>query len=208
MTTAITFSRQNAGPRASNTQYWENLVLVVVVVFESRALWWNKMFAKCPRVPEQKQKKHKSWNSLTFYVYACTHVTITRRSKSTLRLFALLACKYEVKFTTILKWIEIICISKIKNQRKRFLAFSQNYSNIYLLVSQSDYAIWNSFLYEMNTHNVQQGLVSLLCRPTVVLRDVPFAQPWSESKLSMWEFNFFCFETRDLTRVKPLICWA
>ena len=104
-----------------------------------------------------KTKKLKSWNSLTFYVYACTHVTITRRSKSTLRLFALLACKYEVKFiyfckfTTILKWIEIICISKIKNQRKRFLSFSQNCSNIYLLISQSDCAIWNSFLYEMNT---------------------------------------------------------
>ena len=30
------------------------------------------------------------------------------------------------------------------------------------------------------------GLVSLLCRLSVVLRDVPFAQPWSESKLSMW----------------------
>ena len=42
-----------------------------------------------------------------------------------------------------------------------------------------------------HSYNVQQGLVSLLCRPSVVLRDVPFAQPWSESKLSMWEFNFF-----------------
>ena len=39
MTTAITFSRQNdAGSRASNTYYWENLVLVVVIVLESKAL--------------------------------------------------------------------------------------------------------------------------------------------------------------------------
>ena len=37
MTTAITFSRQNdAGSRVSNTQYWENLVLVVVLVLESK----------------------------------------------------------------------------------------------------------------------------------------------------------------------------
>ena len=35
MTTAITFSRQNdAGSRASNTQYWENLFLVVVLISE------------------------------------------------------------------------------------------------------------------------------------------------------------------------------
>ena len=33
MTTAIMFSRQNdAGSRASNTQYWENFLLVVVLV--------------------------------------------------------------------------------------------------------------------------------------------------------------------------------
>ena len=51
-----------------------------------------------------KTKKLKSWNSLTFYVYACTHVTITRRSKSTLRLFALLACKYEVNFIYFCKF--------------------------------------------------------------------------------------------------------
>ena len=39
MTTAIMFSRQNdAGSRASNTQYWENLVLVVVLVSESNSL--------------------------------------------------------------------------------------------------------------------------------------------------------------------------
>ena len=39
MTTAITFSRQNeAGSRVSNTQYWENLVLVVVLVSESKVL--------------------------------------------------------------------------------------------------------------------------------------------------------------------------
>ena len=40
MTTAITFSRQNdAGSRVSNTQYWQNLVLVVVLVSESKALY-------------------------------------------------------------------------------------------------------------------------------------------------------------------------
>ena len=39
MTTAITFSRQNdAGSRKSNTQYWKNLVLVVVLVLESKDL--------------------------------------------------------------------------------------------------------------------------------------------------------------------------
>ena len=40
MTTAITFSRQNdAGSRVINTQYWENLVLVVVLISESKALY-------------------------------------------------------------------------------------------------------------------------------------------------------------------------
>ena len=39
MTTATTFSRQNdAGSRMSNTQYWENLVIVVVLVSESQVL--------------------------------------------------------------------------------------------------------------------------------------------------------------------------
>ena len=39
MTTAITFSRQNdAGSPMSNTQYLENLVLVVVLVSVSEAL--------------------------------------------------------------------------------------------------------------------------------------------------------------------------
>ena len=39
MATAITFSRQNeAGSRVSSTQYWENLVLVVVLVSESKVL--------------------------------------------------------------------------------------------------------------------------------------------------------------------------
>ena len=43
MTTAITFSCQNdADSRVSNTQYWENLVLVVVLVSESKALKWKK----------------------------------------------------------------------------------------------------------------------------------------------------------------------
>ena len=40
VTTAVAFSRQNdAGSRVSNTQYWENLVLVVVLVLESKALY-------------------------------------------------------------------------------------------------------------------------------------------------------------------------
>ena len=40
MTTATTFSRQNdVGSRVSNTQYWENLVLLVVHVWESKALY-------------------------------------------------------------------------------------------------------------------------------------------------------------------------
>ena len=39
MTTRITFSRQNgADSRVSNTQYWENIVLIVVVVSESNVL--------------------------------------------------------------------------------------------------------------------------------------------------------------------------
>ena len=39
MTKAITFSRQNdVGSRARNTQYWENQVLVVVLVLKFKAL--------------------------------------------------------------------------------------------------------------------------------------------------------------------------
>ena len=46
MTTATTFSRQNdAGSRASTTYYWENLVLVVVLVLESKGLY-------CPQTPK------------------------------------------------------------------------------------------------------------------------------------------------------------
>ena len=38
--TATTFSHQNdAGARVRTTQYWENLVLVVVLVSESKALY-------------------------------------------------------------------------------------------------------------------------------------------------------------------------
>ena len=41
MTTATMFSRQNdAASRASTTYYWENLVLVVVLVLESRGLYY------------------------------------------------------------------------------------------------------------------------------------------------------------------------
>ena len=40
VTTATTFSLQNdAGSRVSNTLYWENLVLVLVHVLESKALY-------------------------------------------------------------------------------------------------------------------------------------------------------------------------
>ena len=40
VTTATIFSLQNdAGLRVSNTVYWENLVLVVVLVLESKALY-------------------------------------------------------------------------------------------------------------------------------------------------------------------------
>ena len=42
MTTAIKFSRQNhAGSRVSTTYYWQNLVLVVVLVSESKALYFS-----------------------------------------------------------------------------------------------------------------------------------------------------------------------
>ena len=42
MTTDVTFSRQNvAGSRASTTKHLENLVLVVVIVLESKALYYN-----------------------------------------------------------------------------------------------------------------------------------------------------------------------
>ena len=45
MTTATTFSRQNdAASRASTTYYWENLVLVVVLVLESKGLWYEFSF--------------------------------------------------------------------------------------------------------------------------------------------------------------------
>ena len=41
MTAATTFSRQiDAASRASTTYYWENLVLVVVLVLESRGLYY------------------------------------------------------------------------------------------------------------------------------------------------------------------------
>ena len=47
LTFNITFSRQNdAGSRVSNTQYWENLALVVVLVSESKALYLWAMHSK------------------------------------------------------------------------------------------------------------------------------------------------------------------
>ena len=43
MTTAITFTRHNdTGSRVSNTQYWENVVLVVVLISESKGLYWKR----------------------------------------------------------------------------------------------------------------------------------------------------------------------
>ena len=45
MTTAITFLRQkHADSRVSNTQYWENLVFVVVLVSESKALYYLVLY--------------------------------------------------------------------------------------------------------------------------------------------------------------------
>ena len=42
--TATTFSRQNdAGSRVSTTQYWKNLVLVVILVSESKGLYAKKI---------------------------------------------------------------------------------------------------------------------------------------------------------------------
>ena len=42
MTTDVTFSRQNVvGSRASTTKDLQNLVLVVVIVLESKALYYN-----------------------------------------------------------------------------------------------------------------------------------------------------------------------
>ena len=82
-----------------------------------------------------------------------------------------------------------------KNGFCRFLRVIAIYISTYLPEWSLDFKFFP--LRNAHWYNVQQGLVSLLCRPSVVLRDVPFAQPWSESKLSMWEFNFFCFETRD-----------
>ena len=42
MTTAVTFSRQNdAGSRASSTYHWENLLLVVDLVSESKGLYFT-----------------------------------------------------------------------------------------------------------------------------------------------------------------------
>ena len=45
MTTATMFSRQNdAASRASTIYYWENLVLAVVLVLESKGLWYEFSF--------------------------------------------------------------------------------------------------------------------------------------------------------------------
>ena len=44
MTTATTFSRQyGVGSHACTTYYWENLLLVVVLILESKALYFDLM---------------------------------------------------------------------------------------------------------------------------------------------------------------------
>ena len=70
MTTVITFSRQNdVGSRVSNTQCWENLVLLVVLVSESKALWWQAVI--------NSQKEHNN------YMNAC-HLENTQLRKHVL----------------------------------------------------------------------------------------------------------------------------
>ena len=60
MTTAITFSRQNdAGSRESNTQYWKNLVLVVVLVLESKDLHYNHTRPFVTLQPSRKLRRNK-----------------------------------------------------------------------------------------------------------------------------------------------------
>ena len=45
MTTATSFSHQNdAGSRMCNTRYWENLILVVVLVLESKTHLWSSVW--------------------------------------------------------------------------------------------------------------------------------------------------------------------
>ena len=54
MTTTITFSRQNdAASRANTTYYCENLARVVVLVLESKALYYNtgdNKFSSLPNI--------------------------------------------------------------------------------------------------------------------------------------------------------------
>ena len=70
MTTTITFSRQNDGSlRACIPPYWENLVLVVVRVLESKGLYWDGMVDfmcfQCYPLETHQAKRHdlhlKDW---------------------------------------------------------------------------------------------------------------------------------------------------
>ena len=66
MTTAITFSRQNdAGSRASTTNCWENLVLVVFLVLEIKGLYWLERRAPSRIINGKKDKTEKKVASLT-----------------------------------------------------------------------------------------------------------------------------------------------
>ena len=51
--TAIMFSRQNdTSSRVNNTQYWENLALIVILISESKALYSSGkylLYKKCMR---------------------------------------------------------------------------------------------------------------------------------------------------------------
>ena len=50
MTTAIAFSRQNdAGAHVCTTKYWRNLILVVILVLESKVLLFFHIFYNTPR---------------------------------------------------------------------------------------------------------------------------------------------------------------
>ena len=63
MTTATTFSRQNyAAPRASTTEYWENLVLVFVLVLESKGRYYRSVFPpKSTKLVWQQRRVQQCW---------------------------------------------------------------------------------------------------------------------------------------------------
>ena len=66
VTTATTFSRQNdARSRACTSWYWENLEVVVVLVLESKALWWEGMIQKTSCAACSGQLSHVKANITT-----------------------------------------------------------------------------------------------------------------------------------------------